>query len=243
VLADEICIASPAHALHSAHPILLQPTAKPSCKGRQRSAETRRARAGVRVRLRDVRGARAGRRRAAPGDVADRVREACRCAPAPLRLHARAALGRRRARTPHAVCPAAPPPRPAAARPPRTGQAAAGPCPCAAWSQGVRGADPNPTLTHAGMGASKKWKYTLRVENNNLQFLGLWMMQHGYHFTTAPRCGGPCRAWPPRGPPAREPVGRPGDASPGDTLTWPRAVARPAALARACCVRWCQCVG
>jgi len=108
------------------------------------------------------------------------------------------------ARTPRAVCPAAPPPRPAAARPPRAGQAAAGPCPCAALPRGARGTDPNPTPTHAGMGASKKWKYTLRVENNNLQFLGLWMMQHGYHFTTAPRCGGPCRAWPPRGPHARQ---------------------------------------
>lgn len=37
------------------------------------------------------------------------------------------------------------------------------------------------------MGASKKWKYTLRVEEANLQFLGLWMMQHGYATTTAPR--------------------------------------------------------
>ncbi|KAK9821807.1 hypothetical protein WJX81_008248 [Elliptochloris bilobata] len=40
---------------------------------------------------------------------------------------------------------------------------------------------------HAGMGASKKWKYTLRVESADLQFLGLWMMQHGFHMTTAPR--------------------------------------------------------
>jgi hypothetical protein len=226
VLACQVCYASPAPALPSARPIPPRPTASPSSESRRRSAKIRRAHAGVRVRLRDVRGARAGRRRAAPGDVADGVREACGCARAPSAC-TRAPRSAAGARTACAVRHQ----RRCRARPPQGSRAL-----LAAGS--TRGADPNPNLMRAGMGASKKWKYTLRVENNNLQFLGLWMMQHRYHFTTAPRCGAPCRACPPRGPHARQFCCASGRCSAVDTLTWPHAVARPAAVARAYCSRW-----